>query len=190
MEHNIFSIKLVKYFVYIIQDIQIEDPIIYQIGDHTIQLNYKPIYVGRGCGNRHMSHVKESHNPRVNQFIKENPNHYLIEKVIIDLPWTNSVMLEQGLIYTIGRLDLGTGPLFNDTAGVHWNEDNIHKEPGPLNLELNKLIFMLNRLNKLSNKRIVAESLGVSERTLYRMMKGYNIQKERISPGKYEYFQI
>lgn len=179
-----------RYFIYIIQDTQIEDPIIYQIGDHTIQLNYKPIYVGRGCGDRHMSHVKESHNPRVNQFIKENTNHYLIEKVIIDLPWTSSVMLEQGLIYTIGRLDLGTGPLFNDTASVRWNEDDIPGKLSHLNLELNKLNLMLSRLNKLRNMHAVAESLGISERTLYRMMKGYNIQKERISPGKYEYYQI
>ncbi len=190
MEHNIFSAKLVRYFVYIIQDTRIKDPIIYQIGDHTIQLNYKPIYVGRGCGNRHLSHMDESHNPRVNQFIKQNPDHYLIEKFIIDLSWQSSVILEQGLIHTIGRIDLGNGPLLNDTAGVNWNEDKLLHEIGPLNLELNKLNLVLARLNKLNNRRNVSESLGISERTLYRMMVDYKIQKERISPGKYEYFQI
>lgn len=190
MIHDIFLLKLTRYFVYVIQDTRIIDPIVYQIGNYTIQLNYKPIYVGRGCGDRHMSHVNESHNAEVNHFIKKNNNHYLIEKVVINLSWQSSVNVEQGLIYTIGRKDLNKGPLFNNAAGIHWNEDNLPKEPGPLNLELNKINLILNRLNTLNKKHIAAKSLGISERTLYRIMQGYKIKRERISKNVYEYFQI
>lgn len=190
MENNIFPVKLVRYFVYIIQDTRVKDPIIYQIGDHTVQFNYKPIYVGRGCGNRHMSHIDDSHNPEINKFIENNPNHYLIEKVITDLSWQKSVILEQGLIYTIGRLDLNAGPLLNNVAGIHWNEDNLQIEPSPLNLELNKLKLILERLNSLSNRSIVAKSLGISERTLYRMINDYQIKKIKIKKDTYEYYQI
>jgi hypothetical protein len=189
MSLNITTSKLVRYFVYIVQDTRANDLVVYQIGDYTIQLSYKPIYVGRGCNNRHLSHADESHNPRVCQFVKENPNHYLIEKVIVDLSWKSSVILEQGLIYNIGRLDLETGPLFNDTAGVNWTECRTKYEIGPLNLELNKLNLILSRLNKVRPLHKVAKSLGISERTLYRMLKDYRVERKRISQGEYEYFQ-
>jgi hypothetical protein len=184
-------IKLVRYFVYTILDTSEPDATIYQVGDNTIQINYKPIYIGRGCGDRQLSHVKSSHNPRVKQFVEKNKNSYKIEKLIDNISWKESVLIEQTLIYSIGRLDLDKGPLYNDSAGVHWTDNDVSDfKITPLNLELNKLQLVIKRLNALSNRKKVAESLGISERTLYRLMNLYNIKSIKIGHRKYKYYQL
>ncbi len=184
-------VKLVRYFVYAILDTSETDATIYQVGDHTIQINHKPIYIGRGCGDRHLSHVKDSHNNRVKKFIEENPNSYKIEKIIDNISWKESVLLEQTLIYSIGRLDLDKGPLYNDSAGMYWADTDVSNfKITPLNLELNKLQLIIKRLNALSNRKKVAESLGISERTLYRLINHYNIKFIKIGYKKYKYYQL
>lgn len=179
-----------RYFVYVIQDTSVEESTIYQIEDHIIQLNYKPIYIGRDCGDRHLNHVNESHNSKVKDFIKKNPGKFLIEKVAIDLTWTDSVLIEQKLIYDICRENLNKEALFNNSVGVHWNEDQVLSKITPLNLKLNKVKLILKRLNTMNSKKTAAESLGISERTLYRLMHNYNIKATKIGRKKYEYYQI
>lgn len=179
--------RLIRYFVYIIQDTSVKDPIVYQIGEESIELQYKPIYVGRGYGNRDTSHLSESHNPDVKRMVETY--NVKIEKVLSNLSWIDSVNFEQELIYSIGRRDLDKGPLLNASGGIYWNQNKSPEKPGPLNLELNKVKLILDRLNQLSKKRLVAESLGISERSLYRLINDYNIAVKK--DGKQvQYYQV
>jgi len=182
------SMKLCRYFIYIIQDTTVIDPIVYQVGNESVDIKYKPIYIGRGCNKRDMSHLSESHNPRVNKIVKQG--HTKIEKVLTNLSWVESVTFEQELIYRIGRLDLEQGPLFNATGGIYWNEDKRPGKPGPLNLELNKIKLILDSLNKFHSRKLAVAALGISERTIFRMLKDYNIQKTKIAVKNYYYWQL
>jgi hypothetical protein len=178
-----------EYFVYVIQDMRVSEDTVYQIGDHTIQFAYRPVYVGRGWGEGHLNHAREDGESPISRELRERREHSLIERVATGMSWQSSVILESGLISTLGRSDLGTGPLLNGESRISWAEDPNQCEIGPLNLELNRLDLILSRLNRVRPIRKAADSLGVSERTLYRMIRDYRIEKTRIGPGEYEYYQ-
>lgn len=184
------NIKLMRYYVYVIMDTTAEWNEYYRLNKTNIHLKYKPIYIGRGCGDRYLSHINKSHNPRVKNLINENKDTIIIKKIINDISWIESVSYEQYLIYHIGRLDLQTGPLYNDTGGINWNTNRLVNinDISDLNLEVNKVNMLLKRLNKYDNKRLAAESLGISERTLYRMCKDYSIVKVK-DDEKIKYIQ-
>ncbi len=81
-----------------------------------------PFYVGKGHGNRIKSHEKSSdpRNELKNEIIEQT--WIMLEeipKIIVrdQLPEGISYEIEIALISAIGRLDLGTGPLTNLTAG-------------------------------------------------------------------------
>lgn len=78
-----------------------------------------PIYVGKGAKNRAYSHLKQSHNKRLNRKLAKmkKEGHIPFIKLI---PVENDALafeMEMLLIALIGRLDKKTGSLYNLTDG-------------------------------------------------------------------------
>jgi hypothetical protein len=178
------KIKLVRFYLYVYLDTN--RPGFYNI-DTSIgefKFEYTPIYIGKGADNRMEYHQgKSCRNKRLKEKIDEgNFKCYVIKK---DLPSHLAYKLESELIFKIGRIDTNTGPLFNETGGVILIEANKYSEIGPLHLEFNKLILILEYLNTSKTLKAASKKLGVSERSLYRYIKGYNLEK-----SGYGWYQI
>jgi hypothetical protein len=75
-----------------------------------------PIYVGYGCNTRWRDHFKKKTNVHLNRWLKLNPTA-VPEIVMTGLELQAAKQLEQHLIARFGRLDRGTGSLFNHTDG-------------------------------------------------------------------------
>ena len=82
--------------------------------------NYKPVYVGKGKGNRVLMHIKSKSKTKL-----INLNKHLVKQGLVPcykiLRYFNNEeeahSLEMELIKELGREDLGLGPLFNLTNG-------------------------------------------------------------------------
>jgi hypothetical protein len=166
----------VRFYLYVYLDL--EKPGIYNIETSMGEFTFKhtPVYIGKGADKRMEDHQTEScRNRRLKDKIKEGTYEcYVIKK---DLPSHLAYSLESELIYRIGRIDLGSGPLFNESAGVNLIEAKKDSEIGPLHLEFNKLMRIIHVLNTAKNLRKSAEALGVSERSVYRLIQGYKLEK-------------
>ncbi|SMX37458.1 hypothetical protein MAA8898_01151 [Maliponia aquimaris] len=81
----------------------------------------EPVYVGKGCGNRAVSHTwaKARTNDRLSKLIASRSAQGLVvePEVIAKSNEENALLVEQALIHFFGRADLGKGPLFNNTDG-------------------------------------------------------------------------
>jgi len=170
------NLKLVRFYLYVYLDL--EKPGLYQVetsmGEFTF--DYMPIYIGKGADKRMEYHQTEScRNQRLKDKIKEGTYECFIIKK--DLPSHSAYSLESELIYKIGRKDLGTGPLFNESSGVNLIEAKKKSEVGPLHLEFNKLITVIYALNTSRTLKETARRLKISERSVYRFIKGYRLEK-------------
>jgi hypothetical protein len=180
---NILKVKLVRFYLYVYLDL--EKPGIYNIdtslGEFTF--NHTPVYIGKGADKGIEYHQAEScRNQRLKEKIKEGTYEcYIIKK---ELPSHLAYYLESELIYKIGRININSGPLFNETGGVNLIEADKYAEIGPLHLEFNKLILILKMLNTSKNLRQAAQKLEISERSVYRYIKGYRLEKS--STGWYQ----
>lgn len=95
--------------------------------------NYEPIYVGKGCGLRYFSHIRES----TTWNIPKNLKHKKINKIINDcgnLPFIvilthgsegGILALEEKYINEIGTVIKGTGPLCNIRTHT-WSPGQTH----------------------------------------------------------------
>tara|TARA_Y100000310_G_scaffold338959_1_gene430131 strand:+ start:1276 stop:1845 length:570 start_codon:yes stop_codon:yes gene_type:complete len=185
------SSKLNRYYVYVIQDLSDPLEVSYNIFNKLYSFNYKPIYVGRGRGSRYTDHFKDITNPGLEKLKKCSSNNLISEKVSENISWKESVILENNLINSIGRSDLNLGPLVNLTGGKSFSENNSYNNISSLNLELNKLGLILERLNdkRYNTKKDKAKSLGLSERSLYRCINEYKIKKTITAEGDKLYYQ-
>ena len=97
-------------------------------GDYSF--NYEPFYAGKGSGNRCNNHLYcNGNNPYLNRKIRKILSlgyEIPIVKVQENLIECNAFRLEIDLIKTIGRKDLGTGPLLNLTDGGESPSGYIH----------------------------------------------------------------
>ncbi len=178
------KIKLVRYYIYAFLDTTKPGTYNYTTSMGNFNFNYEPIYIGKGNGRRHQSHLNEAKNIRLRNLIESG--NYECEIVSDELPSHLSYKIESELIYQIGRIDLETGPLVNETAGIYLVNAKRHDEIAPLNLEYNKVIHMLKILNKKRTLGGAAGVLGISPRTLYRYLKAYKLVKDKTSK---EYYQ-
>lgn len=144
---------------------------------------YKPVYIGKGRGDRMNSHQVNAKNQRLNNIIKKGNWDCFILKD--NMSSHLSFKVETELIYLIGRLDLKTGPLFNESAGIYLVESPNSASVGPLNIELNKILHTLKVLNETKSIKESSQILGLSSRTLYRYLKEYKIKKIE---GEYDQF--
>ena len=85
-----------------------------------VQINFLPMYVGKGTGERYAAHLIEAANPILRRKIKRieaenlSPIVIKIKDALID---SDAFALEKKLVARFGRLDLGTGVLCNMTDG-------------------------------------------------------------------------
>jgi hypothetical protein len=83
--------------------------------------NKQPVYVGKGTGDRDLSHwSKGSHNKPLQDFLshlKANNLEAIVERVFETENEEEAFAKEMQLIELYGRRDLRTGSLFNRTAG-------------------------------------------------------------------------
>ena len=166
-------IKLVRYYIYAYVDL--DSPVDYQVSTSLgiKHFNHQPIYIGKGRGERISSHCDGSKNEGLQNLIESKRYKYII--LYDSLSNLESYRIECELIYKIGRSDLGVGPLMNKSAGIHLNESK--GEIGPLNIEFNKLLLIMNALNTYKTKRAAAKALEISERTLHRYTNEYSLSK-------------
>lgn len=165
-----------RFYLYVYLDL--EKPGIYNVETSMGEFTFKhtPVYIGKGADKRMEYLQTEScRNQRLKNKIKEGTYEcYIIKK---DLPSHLAYSLESELIYKIGRIDLGSGPLFNESSGVNLIESKKDSEIGPLHIEFNKLMRIIEVLNGEKTLKKSAKILGISERTLYRLIEGYKLKK-------------
>lgn len=94
--------------------------------DNFVTFFYEPFYVGKGSGRRMYSHLSEkeekSTNTHKTRKIAKIREKFDIKSFIVKVgaecnEFISSCCMEPFLIQTIGRDDLGTGPLTNKSAG-------------------------------------------------------------------------
>ena len=100
----------------------------------NFEFNYEPFYIGKGKGDRIKCHFNPS---RLNKPHRRNSKikklyslslKPIIEKIKENLDEFTAMNMEQEYITTIGRIDLGTGPLTNMTNGGEGMSGYICKE--------------------------------------------------------------
>jgi hypothetical protein len=105
-----------KFYVYVYFDPRSQGN--YNILDETF--NYKPIYIGKGQGDRVLKHIKSNKKTKLINLNKKLIKEGIVPcyKILQEFENENEAHeLESYLIKCIGREDLSTGPLFNLTSG-------------------------------------------------------------------------
>jgi hypothetical protein len=171
------NIKLMRYYIYAYVDLESPGNWEYDTSLGTIKFEHMPIYIGKGCGGRMEGHMEGSHNQRLDELIKRGNIEYFKINMLDNVTSHIAYRIESELIYLIGREDLGTGPLFNKSTGINLIESKNHAEITPLNLELNRLLYTIEILNKTKTIKEASRILGISERSIYRIKKDYNLEK-------------
>lgn len=149
LNSNIKDVKK-EFYIYCIYDLN--KPIIKLV--NGILFEYEPLYIGR---NNEKTNI-------INQFKNRNT----VEKIIIDnLNENESYQIQQIFINNFGRLNNGTGCLYNKTEGkkILSNKDvNNDKH------------IILRSLNQNKTIKSTAEALNISRRTLHRKIKKYTLE--------------
>lgn len=169
------TLNLVRYYVYAYTDLEKPGHYIIYTSKGKVTFTHEPVYIGKGTDVRMESHQHDGKNKRLKDFLENGS--YDCFKIYSELPSHDAYQLESELIYKIGRIDLGKGPLVNESTGVHLPETREDQEIGPYHLEFNKMIHVMKALNSKRTIKEAAEALEISERTLYRYTKGYRLEK-------------
>jgi hypothetical protein len=138
----------------------------------------EPIYIGKGLNNR-MFELSNRDNNLID-FIDElkSTNEFSSVKLINDLTKENAFYYEQMFISSIGRLNNGTGTLYNKNGGnLNILKKEIDSNNYELNIEYNLGKMILDSLNKTKNMSKTAKELNINLRTLYRKLDKYSIKK-------------
>ena len=147
--------------------------------------NCEPIYIGIGQSSRYKSHLINSHNQELKNFInylKQKNIDPSIQKIHENLSKKDALMLENNLIFHIGKKAENNGPLLNIVGGNHLiteEKTTVEANLSNLNLEMNNCMTILKSLNKYKNYKKTAEELKISERTLYRKKELFNIKRDK-----------
>lgn len=138
----------------------------------------EPIYIGKGQNNRLLDL-----NNRDNNLIElindlKMTNDFSSQKIIENLSEDTAYYYEQMFINSIGRLNNGSGPLYNKRGGtIKKNNEKLNSNNCDLNIEYDLIKLIVSTLNKTNNISKTAKKLNISERTLYRKLDKYSIKK-------------
>ena len=172
---NSFPIP-VRFYLYAYLDTERPGSYIVETSMGEFIFDYTPIYIGKGADNRMEYHQSCCKNPKLSEKIKKGTYKCFIFKK--DLSSDTAYGLESEIIYKIGREDLNKGPLYNLSSGINLIETKSKSDIGPLHLEFNKLIHIIKVLNLSKTIKKASERLEISERSLYRFIKGYKLKRE------------
>jgi hypothetical protein len=106
-----------KFYVYVILDSRKPGNFVYG----TYVFDHEPFYIGKGKEHRMYSHFRfrlDTHRGRkIKCIFRETGKNPPVTKYRDGLTESEAFALEMNMIKTIGRSDLGTGPLTNKTVG-------------------------------------------------------------------------
>lgn len=112
---------LPEFYVYGLMDPRKPGPFIYKLPNgKRINVSHQLFYVGKGKGHRINSHYLRSSSiirNKINKIKSVGFEQHLTVKLAVDLTEDAAYELEALVIDTIGRKDLGTGPLLNLVDG-------------------------------------------------------------------------
>jgi hypothetical protein len=122
-----------RFYVYVYLDPR--KPGHYKYGEYHFV--YEPFYVGKGCDRRVWRHLNENkENPHFNNKIKIIQRETLGDPYVIfhkeNILETDAYSIESRMVNTIGRTNIGTGPLCNITEGGYGflsGDKNVAKKP-------------------------------------------------------------
>lgn len=169
------TINLVRYYIYAYTDLTKPGRFTVETSVGSITFDHEPVYIGKGAGDRMLAHQNGASNQRLMELIEKS--NFECKVILKELPSHSAYAIESELIYKIGRLDLGKGPLVNESSGVHLPETDKSYDIGPYHLEFNKMIYVLKILNNTKTIKQASKVLGLSERTMYRYTKDYHLKK-------------
>jgi DNA-binding NtrC family response regulator len=115
------------------------------------------------------------------EYINElkSTNDFCSAKLIENISEIDAYHIEQVFINYFGRLDNGTGILFNKNYGgstILRKVNNVE-----FNLEFQRVASMLKALNTSSTIKIAAKKINMNLRTFYRLLKKYEIKRNKLS---------
>jgi predicted DNA-binding protein (UPF0251 family) len=140
---------------------------------------YEPIYVGKGKDNR--IYDINGREKLLVEFINELrlTNDFCMHKLYENLDEFSAYNYEQMLISFFGRLNNGTGSLYNKSGDFKIKKKIKNDTISELNLEYQQIESILKTLNNNKNITNAAKKLNISERTLYRKIEKYKIKKNK-----------
>ncbi len=180
-----------KYYVYALLDSRKPGYWCYQIENHEIEFEYEPFYIGKGCGSRLTTHLKETiNNPelktRKHQKIRSILKTGIIipKKIVLNLNSEEAFELEVYFIESIGRIE-NNGPLVNLTSGgdglinpSQETRDKIgHASKGRIISESTREKLKANWINKYSLLQRIMMKRGISEEEAQKILLGINAQR-------------
>ena len=151
---------------------KLNDNIVLDISGEKFVFDHEPFYIGKGKGDRMFQHLKENDrdmNDNKKETIKniKNKGYEPIIKIIKnELTEYESHTLE-GII--ISSLDNLTNMIGNKSKKIDYKSDIRENS-----IEYEKNKQFINLLSKGMKTKDIAKTLGLSERTVYRMKKNLN----------------
>lgn len=144
------------------------------------EFDYQPIYVGKGCGDRHIQHLNDAKNKSLKlliEVLKNKNKEPIILKLKENIQSYAAYKLESKLILAIGRSNLGKGPLLNNSGGIITDKPIPPTFDIETSIEAAEMLNILAAINKFKTLKQAANALNISERNLYRKIKYCNIKK-------------
>ena len=158
-----------QYYVYVYYDLS--KPIKLDVGIYVF--DFEPIYIGASGNENRINTIRDRNDnlrKKCNELLDKNE---LGKKILFqNLTKSEAFEMESKLIKCIGRIDTGTGSLYNKNNG------NINQKKDQSSyLEYKLIEHILFILNGSKTVKQAAKKLNISERTLYRKIKTYKIQR-------------
>jgi len=156
---------------------------VYVYRDPRPSKNNQPVYVGKGTGDRDISHwSRGSHNKPFQDFIAHLKRRELVavcDRVFETEDEDAAFAKEVELIALYGRRDLGTGTLFNRTDGGEGVSGSVKT---PENKEVDKYNSLKNWANPEYRAKVVAAQKAVQSTPEARAMKSANSAEAWTNP--------
>lgn len=142
-----------------------------------VYVEYKPMYVGKGCSDRFKGHLYTSQNSSLNkaiEFIREEGAEPIIRVFNEGCSSEMAYNLEN---YVIARLREQGVDVCNATNQTNTARYLKQIETTSFNIEALENRMIVDALNVSRTFKDAAKLLGISERSLYRKIKSLNIVK-------------